>query len=108
MATNNLKGGKLLREYRNAANLNRDELADFAGCSPTHVTLIENGRRLPGTDDLVTAFANACGRQPEDLLAAFAHDRAIAWMKHMPEHLAGERAEEIRRIAVREQEPVAA
>jgi len=43
----NKEFGKLLKQYRVAADLTLQELSDKAGVSPSHIGRIENGQRFP-------------------------------------------------------------
>lgn len=69
------RSGQLLREYRVAAELTEDELAQRIGTSRTVVSFAELGYRLLTSDELATRLARECGQEPNDLLAALYKDR---------------------------------
>lgn len=77
--------GRRVRLRREQAGLSQSRLAQLAGLSPSYVSLIESGRRVPARDVLVSlAAALGAGldelvhgsRAPVDQLAGLALDRA--------------------------------
>ncbi|HVS85965.1 MAG TPA: helix-turn-helix domain-containing protein [Gaiellaceae bacterium] len=58
--------GPRLRAARVAAEMSLRDLS-FPGCSPSYISRLENGSRLPSLQ-LVNALASRLGVQPEDLL----------------------------------------
>lgn len=100
------RGGKLIRRYRDAAGFTRDDLAGIIGCHPSLVSLIEGGYRSCRAE-MIHAIADACGREPDDLIAAFAFDRSMAWINQGHEHCSDEQLNRIREIVLLN-EPIAA
>lgn len=71
------RSGQLLREYRMAAGLTEDELAQRIGTSRTVVSFAELGYRLLTSDELAARLASECGQEPNKLLTALYRDRKV-------------------------------
>ncbi len=69
--------GRRLRHYRQAKGLTLDEMGAAVGRAPSHLSLIENGRREPKLS-LLRALATTLGVPLSDLLAAEPPSRRAA------------------------------
>ncbi|MEU5977914.1 helix-turn-helix transcriptional regulator [Streptomyces sp. NPDC047315] len=87
--------GQRLRFLRDEQGLTQDELADLMGCSGTHISAVETGRRAPTPRFARTAdrVFGTEGRLERQCLAV----RQTAWLEGFPEYVEQERrAAEIR------------
>lgn len=85
--------GRWIRHWRNARGLTLQALSSRVGCAPSHLSLVENGRREPKLSFL-TALARELGVRVEDLLRAEppsdrdALELALAKAQESPDYLA--------------------
>lgn len=59
--------GNRIKEVREKRNLTQEELADKVDLSPTHISVIERGLKVPKLDNFV-AIANALDVSADELL----------------------------------------
>lgn len=78
MSDVSLHTGRWIRHWRQIRGLTLQTLAERAGCAPSHLSLIENGKREPKLS-LLTALAGALQVGPEELLRADPPSDRDAW-----------------------------
>ena len=68
--------GCRIKEIREKKNLTQEELADLAEISPTHISVIERGVKVPKLDTFI-AIANALEVSADELLIGIVDRSAI-------------------------------
>ncbi len=61
--------GEVLREFRHAAGLSQEALAERCGLHSTYISLLERGLNSPSLD-AISALADGLGVRPHELVEA--------------------------------------
>lgn len=79
--------GRRIRAAREKKNLTQEDLADLAGISPTHMSVIERGAKVPGLATFVS-IANALEVSADALLLDVADYAAVGAATELSEAFA--------------------
>ena len=89
--------GNRIKTTREKQNLTQEQLADKANLSPTHISVIERGLKVPKLDNFV-AIANALGVSADELLFEVVDCSALGTTNRLSEIIAKLPAKEQKRI----------
>lgn len=78
--------GCRIKEIREKKNLTQEELADLAEISPTHISVIERGVKVPKLDTFI-AIANALDVSADELLVGIVNCSVLGVANQLSETL---------------------